>query len=125
MTKDSTNRKRDKMSEKPKIPVDKFGRELKVGDFLAYGHSSCSSAYVRIGKVIKITLKKHAWGETSFWQVQVIGVDDTWNGPRLCSSKGTLSYPDRTLILPREAVSAEYLAMLDPITAETKLGKAS
>lgn len=111
-----------------KAALDKFGREFKVGDIIAYGSLLGRCASIRIGKVLKLTQKPHSWRDEELnWHVQVIGVDDTsWDSkdePKLCASKGTLTEIGRAMILSRDAVPAKYLDMLDPITADTKLAK--
>ena len=111
--------------DKSNKPRDKFGRDLKVGDFIAYGTLGGRCAFVRIGKVLKIQWIETSedWGTLEHWQFCVVGVDDSWEYLNLCDKKGYLQYPERCIILPRESIRKEYLDLLDPVTFEAKLEK--
>jgi hypothetical protein len=100
-------------------PYDKIGREIKVGDFIAYGHALGRCAALAIGKVLAIKYGP-AKGYSSHmqWSITVWGVDDGWNGKKLNSTKGTLQFPDRIIVV--DTVPDEYKKLLDPLTAESK-----
>jgi hypothetical protein len=105
-----------------KTPYDKIGREIKVGDFIAYGHALGRCAALAIGKVLDIKYgpPKSAYSSTrNQWSISVWGVDDGWDGKKkLNSTKGTLQFPDRIIVLDK--VPDEYEKLLGHLTAESK-----
>lgn len=120
--------------KKPDHPnaVDKFGQAVVPGAYIAYGHNLGRCAALRIGKVLAITWKKETRYDYSIGEhgehvtklvphFSVWGVEETWEGKlEPCMKRGTLQFHDRLLVLPKRMVPVEYLAILEPITLETK-----
>lgn len=83
--------------------LDRSGREVKVGDFIVYGHALGRSAGLQFGQVLSIAggLVPPAWrGGPSYenWKIRVQGIDDTaWRGAQL-RRPGTLNYPSRIIL---------------------------
>jgi hypothetical protein len=104
--------------------IDKIGQPLNVGDYIAYGHAMGRCAGIRIGKILKISSKPGVRGGTA-WSICVIGVDDDWDSwePCLNSSKGTLQFPDRIIRLDREDVPINYVALLAPVSYDSRIPK--
>lgn len=101
--------------------LDRMNQEIKVGSIIAYGHALGRCAGLRIGKVTKIREEevKNDWGRGKHWEygIQVMGVDDDWDDekPKLCVKKGTLMYPDRTIVLDESKVPEKYLNLLKDV----------
>jgi hypothetical protein len=81
--------------------IDKSGREVKVGDFIVYGHNLGRCAGLRFGKVLKIAQVEDNWllgkGILS-WRITVQGVNDDWGDKDVqLASKGCLQFPERIL----------------------------
>ena len=100
--------------------VDKIGQVIQPGAYLAYGHALGRCAGIRIGKVINLeeTTRK-TWGDRmeTIYRITVIGVSDDWGfeKPSLCSRKGTLQHPNRTVVIAPELVPAAYKSLLDSV----------
>lgn len=81
--------------------IDKSGREVKVGDFIVYGHNLGRCAGLRFGKVLKIEKTAHPWrDDEDEWKIGVQGIDDDWNtdiNDAKAARKGTLLFPERIL----------------------------
>ena len=80
---------------------DKNGAEVRVGDFIVYGHAMGRCAGLRYGRVIAVQ-----WSKTDpDWpsrvpvpKLRVQGVDDDWEHMPLALCKpGTLEFPRRVL----------------------------
>lgn len=99
---------------------DKTGHPINVGDFLAYGHALGRSAGLRFGKVLDIKPRTARYNGDPGVAITVIGVDEGWRGPSLCSRVGTLQYPDRTIVLEPERMPAELKGLLDAFVWEKK-----
>lgn len=97
---------------KDRIPadsyLDKADQEVRVGDFIAYGHALGRSAGLQFGRVeaiFKIKRKPGHWedkrGETECydWRITVRGVDDhhDWRESTLNWRLGTLMFRERTI----------------------------
>jgi len=97
------------------MPLDKLHREIHVGDYIAYGHLLSRSAGIRIGKVLAIKPRKSRRGSTKEenFTITVIGIDDDWHLPKLCSTTGNLLYPDRIVVIDKSSLSDEYVTLLD------------
>lgn len=86
-------------------PIDKAGREITVGSFVAYAHALGRSAGLRIGRVLAIKAPAEGDRDAHFyggaWRITVIGVDDDWTHrpPELNQRKGVLQFPKRMLVL--------------------------
>lgn len=86
---------------------DRAGREVKVGDFIIYGHALGRCASLQFGRVLSITseeVKPYPGSREprTDWKIGVRGVDEnawTKDGrkPRLMRA-GTLQYPDRIIL---------------------------
>lgn len=102
---------------------DKLGQEIKVGSFVAYGHALGRCAGLRIGKVLKLAMRKDpSWSDKEGLAIVVWGIDDEWPSmyePVLCKSKGYLQFPDRIVVMPEETVSEAYRKLLEPVTFES------
>lgn len=100
-------------------PIDKLGKEIKVGSYIAYGHNLGRCAGIRIGKVLEI--KEHINEHTkTYWNEQfrfiVRGINDDWsyrNQLELNSKNGTLMYSDRILVL--EDIPEKYKELLKEV----------
>lgn len=106
-----------------KHPKDKIGQNIVVGSYIAYGHALDRSAALRIGKVLAIKYGGLKWnGTTEDWKITVWGVDDElWHGEvKLVSTKGTLQFPNRIIVLDPEKVPETHRKLLDPLTIESK-----
>ena len=105
------------------IAIDKLGQEIKVGDYIAYGHALGRCAGLRIGKVLKVSYEKsNDWPREDIFKIKVWGIDDEWSyAPILCSTPGTLNFPDRIVVLPLNQVPPDYVELIKDITNETKI----
>lgn len=95
-------------------PLDKIGRPIFVGDYIAYGHALGRCAGLRIGLVLNIkepTPENTPSWEAKGWRITVIGIDDDWEYKpiELNARKGTLGYPNRILVL--DTVPEAYKAL--------------
>lgn len=87
--------------ERKEVPhfIDKSGRLVSVGDFIAYGHNLGRCAGIRFGKVLKIETELN-YREQVEWRIRVQGIDDDWNtdiNSAKLAGKGTLMFPERIL----------------------------
>lgn len=83
---------------------DKLEQEIKVGDWIAYGHALGRCAGIRIGWVLAI--KENG-------NLTVQGINDDWSrlGVKLCDRKGTLQFPEeRVIVLPVDSVPPRFRA---------------
>lgn len=107
-----------------KTPYDKIGREIKVGDFIAYGHALGRCAALAIGKVLDIKYgppkSAYSYSTRNQWSISVWGIDDNSDCRpiRLNSTKGTLQFPNRIIVL--DSIPVNYERLLKPLTAESK-----
>jgi hypothetical protein len=80
---------------------DKSGREVRVNDFVVYGHALGRCAALRFGMVLSIKRgKRHEYSRDDEWAIRVQGIDDDAvdiYGLALCKVAGTLMFPDRIL----------------------------
>lgn len=94
--------------------IDKSGREIKIGDYIIYGHALGRCAGLRYGKVLKLNEKKD-FNNKDFVDVTVIGIDDDWDfrGVKICDRKGTLLFPEsRVLVIEEDQMPEEVLKLL-------------
>jgi len=91
--------------------LDKSGREVKVGDYIIYGHALGRCAGLKWGKVLKIVKNKEQEDnvyDSGCWAINVIGIEEKrWSkSPYELSRKGTLNFPSRiikaTEFIPQE-----------------------
>ena len=100
-----------------RIALDKLGREIHVGSYIAYGHALGRCAGLRIGKVLNIR-----WQPRDNWRndqpdearFTVRGIDDDWSHkqPMLASRKGTLMFANRILVVDEATLSSQYRELL-------------
>jgi hypothetical protein len=100
--------------------LDKLGKPITEGCFIAYGHALGRCAGLRIGKVLKVAPRVKTYGSDSGVSITVWGIDDEWSHSpvTLCKTKGTLLFPDRIVVLDREQVRKEYRDLLDLATLD-------
>jgi hypothetical protein len=105
------------------IALDKLGQEIKVGDYIAYGHALGRCAGLRIGKVLNIKYEEsNDWSNSKIFKIKVWGIDDEWSyDPILCSTPGTLNFPDRIVVLPIHQIPPDYVELLKDITNNSKI----
>jgi hypothetical protein len=102
------------------IPLDKSGNPIEVGTYIVYGHALGRCAGLRFGKVLGIKRKpKPSYREfhslDSQWSITVIGYDDDslMRRDKACDRAGTLGFPDRILVIPKEWLTEEIRSALD------------
>src|ERR1039457_5588875 len=103
------------------IPLDKIGQEITVGSYIVYGHALGRCAGLRFGKVLRIKYEKtNDWDHEPTFKVKVWGVNDEWTyEPVLCSTPGTLNFPDRMLVVDSKLIPPDFLALLQNVTEES------
>ena len=104
------------------IPLDKVGQEITVGSYIVYGHALGRCAGLRFGKVLRVKYEKtDDWSQKKTFKIKVWGIDDEWTSyePVLCSTPGTLNFPDRILVVDSKLVPPDFLALLQNITEES------
>lgn len=97
---------------------DKSGREIQVGDIIAYGHALGRCAGMRYGKVLAVKMGQDLEHyDKKAAKLTVQGVDDDWahNEPELLNKKSTLAFGTRILKLNRDQVSPKVLAILEKV----------
>lgn len=112
------------MDNRREVPffIDKSGREVKVGDFVVYGHSLGRCAGLRFGKVLKIEiLTRPSWhadqSDNEEWRIRVKGIDDDWDKDIASSTaarEGTLQYPSRILAV-NDIIPEDYKDLLKTV----------
>lgn len=78
--------------------LDKLGTPILVGSFIVYGHALGRCAGLRIGRVLGIKEKTHAYSTQRGAAIRVQGVNDDWGEPTLCKP-GTLFFPSRIVVV--------------------------
>lgn len=108
------------------VIVDKVGQKIEVGSLVVYGHALGRCAGLRIGKVLRIEEAKKGYsswdGDTPEGvKITVWGIDDDWDHKeiKLCSTRGTLFFPNRILVLDESAVRQDFRDLLAPVTIES------
>ena len=84
--------------------VDRIGREITNGCFIAYGHLLDRSAGIRLGRVESVNEKKNKGnGYSDGTTLTVLGINQDWGGSakkdHLLEKRSTLLFPDRTIVL--------------------------
>lgn len=95
--------------------LDKAGNEIKIGDFIVYGHALGRCAGLRYGKVLEFKETEISpWNKNKTTHLKVIGVDDDWiESIRLNERPGTLQFPEsRVLIVSENQIPARFLELL-------------
>lgn len=95
--------------------LDKLGNEIRIGDYIAYGHALGRCAGLRIGRVLDIKPRKD-WRDEEGVSITVRGIDDDWSKKELCKKNGTLLYPDRVIVLRPNMLDSERRDLLDEIS---------
>ena|ERR1700690_2048063 len=99
--------------------LDKSRKEIKVGDFIIYGHALGRCAGLRYGKVLAIKeVKDYADRIKNHFTVQ--GVDDDWypDTPKLAERKGTLQFGDRILIVTEDQIPDKIFELLNGVEVD-------
>jgi hypothetical protein len=117
----------------PKM-YDKIGQEITVGAIIVYGHALGRCAALQLGKVLalKTTMKPgHQWNpatkkhencEVPEYRITVQGITETanWRNDYIeeltLLRKGTLQFPDRTIVLERSKVPQKIVELLDTVS---------
>lgn len=89
--------------------IDKAGQEVRVGDYIVYGHALGRCAALKFGKVLKIETVKDYREEC--WRIRVLGIEKGYSKAKPWDiSQGTLQFPDRTILansfLPKQIKDA-------------------
>ena len=102
-----------------RIPQDKLGQTIQVGDIVVCGHSLGRSAGLAIAKILSIQFNK-MYGRIESWTIKTISIDDHWDHrePRLNSRIGVRMYPNRMLKLDRNSIPSAVVHMLDSYEVE-------
>lgn len=79
--------------------LDRAGQEVKVGDFIVYGHALGRCAGLQFGRVLSIkSIERQRFsGIEEHWRIRAQGVNEDYNKPQLIKP-GTLKYPDRIIL---------------------------
>lgn len=122
--------KKENVVENP-VMLDKIGQEIKVGSIIAYGHALGRCAALQLGKVlaIKVTMKPgHRWipgkresesCDVPEYRITVRGITEqsSWQNNYteewVLLRKGTLQFPDRTIVLDPALIPQPMKDMLD------------
>lgn len=83
------------------VPLDIMGREINVGDYIAFGHiDGSSSGIIRFGKIVKITPIQ--LGQAMFFDFFVMGVIDQGGGTyHTYKRPGRMGFPGRVMVVDR------------------------
>jgi hypothetical protein len=99
--------------------TDKVGVEITPGCLVAYAIQVGDSPALRVGKVLRVEQKPHAYVQDRLEdRITVMGVEDGWGcdvPPVLLSKKSTLQFPRRLVVLDPERVDPKYRALLDGV----------
>lgn len=95
--------------------LDKLGKEIFVGSFIAYGHNLDRSAGIRVGKVLKI--EETTYIGRPLIKIFVRGINDDWNHhtPKLTKHNGVLNYPSRIIVIGKYDLPEEYRKLLETV----------
>jgi hypothetical protein len=115
------------------VPRDKVGTRIEEGSYVVYGHALGRCAALRIGKILDYEFKgfdssydrdTSVWAEDTskpIFYFSVWGVDEGWNRePKLTSTKGTLQFADRMMVVDYDTLPFEYKKLLAPLTKDSK-----
>jgi hypothetical protein len=112
-------------------PLDKSGREIKLGDLIVYSAALGRSAILQYGKILNIKFKPDRvhnpstrdWEDAESPRYRVQGVYTTWDGVAALNQQGTLLFSDRILVIQRDQIPNAELNLLDTVTVpEPKQG---
>lgn len=102
--------------------LDKIGQPIQEGSYIVYGHALGRCAALKIGLVLKVA-KIEARRGYSNHRITVVGVDETSHNDRriiYLTKLGTLQFPDRAIVLPREKIPQDHLELFDEYQREGK-----
>lgn len=119
------------MSTEPLL--DKFGQEIKPGQWIVYGHNLGRCAGLRLGVVLAVKRGEPSYAATP-WnredRITVWGFDDDsveysryhpndeWSRPKPLRKKSTLLFSSRIVVLRPEMVPEDYRKQLSEIAVE-------
>lgn len=107
--------------------LDRGKREVKVGDFIIYTHSSGRSAVLQFGRVlsiesIEVPIYFGSAKTKPQWRIGVRGVyESNWDGKHRVMKPGTLQYPSR-IILANDFMPQDLKDLYGPAESETVCG---
>jgi hypothetical protein len=101
---------------------DKSGREIAVGDIIAYGHALGRCPGIRYGKVLGFRTGKditsYSYTDKKAVKIFVQGVDDDWkNEPPKLARPSVLNFSSRIIKVTPDQVSPKVLALLEKVEA--------
>lgn len=103
--------------------LDKLGQTIRPGSIIIYGHALGRCAALRIGKVIRVGLKKpdigFLYGQPQE-RITVQGIDDERSSeePKLTKTKGTLMFPDRIVVMNPSLLPEKIKKLLERVKPE-------
>jgi hypothetical protein len=103
----------------PTTPItDMFGREIKPGDIIAYGHDSCGVSAIQVAvvkKVERVPSTRFSSGWTH--KITARAVDNDFRTlvrpPKLYSKDSILRIPDKMMVIEKGLLSPEFKKLLD------------
>lgn len=98
------------------VVLDKANREIKVNDYIVYGTLLGRSAALKFGKVVSIEeLKEESSNYNSNCRIRVLGVEEefSWKVNKWRLTNGTLSFSNRTVVIPGEILPKDIKDLLD------------
>lgn len=97
--------------------LDKANREIKVGDYIVYGTLLGRSAALKFGKVVSIEEIEGSYGANCKLRVNGVEEEFWWKeGTKWRLTRGTLSFSNRTVIIPGEILPKDIKDLLDAET---------
>lgn len=91
---------------------DKRGARVAPGDLIAYSYALGRSAALKFGKVLAVKRSKNYAGDIT---LRVASVADDCNDKWTRWNDGTLWFGSRVLVIPRELVHPDAIAILDAV----------
>lgn len=117
---------------------DRIGQEIKVGDYIIYGHNAGRCATLKFGQVLKIQDSPESCDTTGNMRLRVQGIDsdfsgpdgsaglNAWGGMRTAASlskPGTLYFAERVFVLAPEQVPQWVKTLLSPTSKQLQEAK--
>lgn len=93
---------------------DMLGREIKVGDYIAFPTCMGHSGVIKIGKVVELTWSLESYGgngKTPIIKAQ--SVDTAWNRVEPQTKLSRIAFFDRAMVLPKDALTEEVLMAIE------------
>jgi hypothetical protein len=105
--------------------LDKIGQPIQEGSYIVYGHALGRCAALKIGLVLKVAVIDPKHSSLSKHRITVVGVDEynpfnTNKQIPYLTKIGTLQFPDRAIVLPRERIPQAYLELFDEYQKQGK-----